>query len=112
MECSHSPKPRRKRTSINPGSKRTTKVLSGNYAMEQNPQRRALIELAWYRMPFGKYKGQYLLSLPLEYLLWFRQKGFPQGRLGQQMKQMLEIKENGLEGLLHQIRKEFPGEST
>ena len=78
--------------------------------MDRDNQRKALIELAWYRMPFGKFKGKYLLSLPLEYLLWFRQQGFPPGRLGEQMRMMLEIKENGLEGLLHQIRKEFPGD--
>ncbi len=78
--------------------------------MDRDNQRKALIELAWYRMPFGKFKGKYLLSLPLEYLLWFRQQGFPPGRLGEQMRLMLEIKENGLEGLLHQIRKEFPGD--
>ncbi len=78
--------------------------------MDRDNQRKALIELAWYRMPFGKFKGKYLLSLPLEYLLWFRQQGFPPGRLGEQMRLMLEIRENGLEGLLHQIRKEFPGD--
>lgn len=78
--------------------------------MELNSQRKALVALAWYRMPFGKYKGKYLLSVPLEYLLWFRQKGFPRGGLGQQLQLMLEIRENGLEGLLHQIRKEFPEE--
>ncbi|MDX1333065.1 MAG: DUF3820 family protein [Robiginitalea sp.] len=83
-------------------------MKSPNGNMESGNHREALVELAWYRMPFGKYKGKYLLSLPLEYLLWFRQKGLPQGRLGDQMRMMLEIKENGLEGLIHQIRKEFP----
>ena len=78
--------------------------------MELHNQRKALIDLAWYQMPFGKYKGEYLVSLPLEYLLWFRQKGFPQGHLGAQMQLMLEVKENGLEGLLHRIRKEFPAD--
>ncbi|MEJ2584040.1 MAG: DUF3820 family protein [Robiginitalea sp.] len=76
--------------------------------MERDSNRKALVALAWYRMPFGKYKGRYLASLPLEYLLWFRQNGFPEGRLGMQMQLMLEIKENGLEGLLDRIRKEFP----
>ncbi|UCE68404.1 MAG: DUF3820 family protein [Flavobacteriaceae bacterium] len=78
--------------------------------MELHDQRMALVELSRYQMPFGKYKGEYLLSLPLEYLLWFRQRGFPRGRLGEQMQLMLEIKENGLEGLLHRIRKEFPAD--
>ncbi len=66
-----------------------------------------LLRLAHYKMPFGKYKGRYLSDLPLPYLVWFRQKGFPAGILGQNLKEMLEIKENGLEGLLRQIREEF-----
>ena len=76
--------------------------------MKPDSRRKVLVELSWYRMPFGKYRGKYLISLPLDYLLWFRQKGFPEGRLGVQMQLMLEIKENGLEELIHQIRKEFP----
>ena len=76
--------------------------------MEPESNRKALVELAWYKMPFGKYKGRYLISLPLEYLLWFRQRGFPKGRLGTQMQLMLEIRVNGLVGLIHRIRKEFP----
>ena len=68
----------------------------------------ALIELAHYRMPFGKYSGRYLMDLPLPYLVWFRQKGFPQGKLGNLLHSTLEIKEHGLEGLILRIRKEFP----
>ena len=80
--------------------------------MERSEQREKLLELAWYQMPFGKYKGQFLVSLPLPYLVWFRQKGFPQGVLGMHLKAMLEIKENGLEGLIYHIRKEFPQDSA
>ena len=76
--------------------------------LDPENNRNALRELAWYQMPFGKYRGQYLSSLPLDYLLWFRRRGFPEGRLGMQLQAMLEIKEHGLEGLIHQIRKEFP----
>ena len=66
-----------------------------------------LLRLALYKMPYGKYKGSYLSDLPLPYLVWFRQKGFPEGILGQYLKEMLEIKENGLEGLIRKIREEF-----
>ena len=59
-----------------------------------------LIELANYKMPFGKYEGQYLLKIPEYYFTWFAQKGFPDGKLGRMMKEMHEIKINGLEGLL------------
>ncbi|MFM1878167.1 MAG: hypothetical protein RLZZ241_1033 [Bacteroidota bacterium] len=72
---------------------------------------KALIELAHYRMPFGKYSGHYLTELPLPYLVWFRQKGFPQGKLGQLLQTTLEVKENGLEALIARIRKDFPEDS-
>ncbi len=32
--------------------------------MELKPDKQKLIELAHYRMPFGKYKGWYLMDLP------------------------------------------------
>ncbi len=67
-----------------------------------------LIELAHYKMPFGKYKGKYLISLPEPYLVWFQQKGFPDGKLGNLLKAMLEIKINGLEELIYKIQKDFP----
>lgn len=62
-----------------------------------------LVELANYRMPFGKYKGRYLLDLPEPYYVWFAQKGFPQGKLGQMMREMHQIKVNGLERLLRRL---------
>ncbi|MDG1572555.1 DUF3820 family protein [Robiginitalea sp. M366] len=73
--------------------------------------RKHLLALAHARMPYGKYKGRYLTDLPLPYLVWFRQQGFPKGALGQQLQAIFEIKENGLEGLLRRLREEFPRES-
>ena len=72
--------------------------------MEIRPDSQQLLELAHYKMPFGKYKGRYLVDLPLAYLVWFRQKGFPQGKLGDYLNTMLTIKDNNLE--------DFPREST
>lgn len=48
-------------------------------------------------MPFGKYAGRRLFHLPEPYLVWFHQQGFPDGKLGQQLALMYEIKLNGLE---------------
>ncbi|TFG78864.1 MAG: hypothetical protein E4H26_01395 [Flavobacteriales bacterium] len=76
--------------------------------MELVPDKERLIELAHYRMPFGKFKGRYLLDLPEPYLIWFKQKGFPSGKLGDLLQSMTEIKINGLEPLIRKIQKEFP----
>jgi len=59
-----------------------------------------LKELANYKMPFGKYQGTYLLDIPEYYFTWFKSKGFPDGKLGRMMQEMLEIKINGLEALI------------
>lgn len=56
-----------------------------------------LIELIKTKMPFGKYKGHYLLELPEPYLVWFSKNGFPTGKLGDQLQIMHEIKINGTE---------------
>jgi len=66
-----------------------------------------LIELAHYRMPFGKYKGRYLVDLPEPYFVWFRQQGFPEGKLGRLLKEMMEIKINGLEPMVRQVQRGF-----
>jgi len=64
------------------------------------PDAKHLIELANYKMPFGKYKGKYLVHIPEPYYVWFKQKGFPEGKLGRMLQEMYELKLNGLEGLV------------
>jgi uncharacterized protein (DUF3820 family) len=64
-----------------------------------------LIEIANMRMPFGKYNGRRIIELPEEYLLWFKNKGFPQGKLGLLLEMTLEIKIEGLEGLIKPLIK-------
>lgn len=60
----------------------------------------ALLEAINQPMPFGKYAGRKLLHLPEPYLVWFNNKGFPQGKLGQQLALIYEVKVNGLESML------------
>ncbi|SHJ84271.1 DUF3820 family protein [Pseudozobellia thermophila] len=76
--------------------------------MDISPDKRKLVELAHYKMPFGKFKGRYLVDLPEPYLVWFKQNGFPEGKLGFLLQSMLEIKINGLEPLVRRIQKDFP----
>lgn len=63
-----------------------------------------LRNLAKTKMPFGKYKGYYLIDIPEYYLVWYRQKGFPKNKLGLQMQEILEIKTNGLEDIIKKLR--------
>lgn len=70
--------------------------------MEPNPQ--LLLELVNMQMPFGKYKGTILCNIPVSYLEWFKQKGYPKGKLGVLLETMYEIKLNGLEYLLYPLK--------
>jgi len=54
-------------------------------------------------MPFGKFEGTRLIDLPEPYVVWFKQQGFPRGKLGQQMALIYEIKANGLEKLIRPL---------
>lgn len=69
------------------------------------PDPKFLIQLANTKMPFGKYKGVFLIDLPENYLVWYRNKGFPKGKLGQFMESAFEIRRNGLEHLVNQLKK-------
>lgn len=62
-----------------------------------------LEQLVNTRMPYGKYKEYYLYQIPEHYLVWYHQKGFPEGKLGMMLSTMYEIKLNGLEYLLKPI---------
>ncbi len=63
-----------------------------------------LILLATTQMPFGKYKGQLLIDLPEPYIVWFHENGFPDGKLGQLLGLLYEIKLNGLEYLVRELK--------
>ncbi|MDO8992972.1 MAG: DUF3820 family protein [Daejeonella sp.] len=68
-----------------------------------NPQ--ILKDLVSIAMPYGKYKGRLICDLPEYYLVWFENRGFPEGKIGVLLATMYEIKLNGLEYLLKPIRK-------
>jgi hypothetical protein len=70
-----------------------------------HPDPNLLIQLTQIQMPFGRYQGRFLCDLPVAYLEWFGQKGFPKGKLGILLQTIYEIKLNGLEYLLAPLRK-------
>lgn len=59
-------------------------------------------------MPFGKFKGYYLIDLPEQYVVWFKNKGFPPGKFGEQLQLIYELKLNGLEDLIRNVKKKYP----
>lgn len=63
-------------------------------------------------MPFGRYgireqppSGVPLIDLPIEYLCWFKQRGFPKGRLGELLAEVCAIKEAGMDEVFEPIRR-------
>lgn len=73
-------------------------------------QHRDLVRAINQRMPFGKFEGTHLIDLPEPYLVWFKQQGFPQGRLGEQMALVYEIKLNGLESTFRPLLQQSAGD--
>ncbi len=65
-----------------------------------------ILDLARVKMPFGKYAGRLLVDLPEPYVVWFYEKGFPAGKLGQQLALLYEIKANGLESLIEPLKQQ------
>ena len=79
----------------------------GEFTLEEVSEltinRELLEELIRVRMPFGRFAGTLLLDLPEPYVVWFKVNGWPEGRIGQQLRAMYEIKRYGLEPLLRPL---------
>lgn len=74
--------------------------------------RNLLAEIGRTRIPFGKFgikayppAGVPIMDLPVEYLCWFYERGFPKGRLGELMAQVHEIKTVGMDAVFDPIRE-------
>lgn len=71
------------------------------------PDPSILIDMVNWTMPFGKFKGRLICDLPIEYLLWMKDRGFPQGRLGILMANVCEMKYNDLYNLIATIKHNY-----
>ena len=65
-----------------------------------------LVKLASMTMPFGKFKGQLLMYLPEEYLLWLAAHHWPNGELGELLALLMDIKTHGSEHLLEPLKQD------
>jgi len=68
------------------------------------PDSSFLVELIQTKMPYGKYEGRYIHQIPVHYLEWMQKQGWPNGKLGQFLATMYEIKINGIEQILEPIK--------
>lgn len=78
-----------------------------------------LVEIAHTYMPFGIYgpakyppHGCPLMDVPVEYLTWFKQKGFPKGKLGLLMEECWNIRANDMDCLFDPFRKARGGRTN
>jgi len=76
--------------------------------LDDNKSKQFLIKLAQTKMPYGKYKGRFMIDLPEFYVVWYRNKGFPKGQIGEMLATVYELKMNGLEDLVRNIQRAFP----
>ncbi len=59
-----------------------------------------LIKLANFKMPYGKYKDQFLLFIPEHYIIWMLNNASLNNSLKEKLLFIKEIKDNGLEHLI------------
>jgi uncharacterized protein len=78
-----------------------------------------LADIATTCIPFGKFgpdhfppRGIPLYDLPVEYLAWFARKGFPQGRLGELLRIVHQMKVDGLDTVFDPFRRRAGGRSA
>jgi uncharacterized protein len=86
--------------------------MSGFTAIDREDFRNLLLEIGRTRMPFGKFGikayppgGVPIMDLPDEYLAWFKERGFPKGRLGELMAEVFEIKAVGMDLVFDPLRQ-------
>ncbi len=90
--------------------------MSDITAIDREDFRNLLVEIAGARMPFGKFgmkeyppSGVPIMDLPEEYLVWFKDRGFPKGRLGELMAHVCEIKAVGMDSVFDPLRRAAGG---
>lgn len=71
------------------------------------PNKQVLIDLITTKMPFGKYQGRLISDIPEFYLVWFKNKGWPPGKIGYLLQNCYEIKIHGMEPILQELKRVY-----
>lgn len=81
-------------------------------SIDRDDFRRLLADIAAMRMPYGKFgpkqrppHGVWICDLPVEYLAWFKERGFPKDRLGELLSAVYDIKSHGMDALFEPMRQ-------
>lgn len=84
--------------------------------IDREDLRNLLAEIGETHMPFGKFgpadyppRGVPIMDLPAEYLAWFKERGFPKGRLGELMSIVYEVKQSGADAVFQPLRTALGG---
>ena len=84
--------------------------------IDRDDFRNLLAEIGMAHMPFGKFgikayppAGLPIMDLPIEYLAWFHERGYPKGRLGELMAHVFEIKAVGMDSVFDPLRQAAGG---
>lgn len=79
--------------------------------IDREDLRNLLAEIGATCMPFGKFgprdyppRGVPIMDLPPEYLAWFKERGFPKGRLGELLSIVFEVKQSGADAVFQPLR--------
>ena len=80
--------------------------------IDREDLRNLLAEIGRVHMPFGKFgpkdfppRGVPIIDLPVEYLSWFKERGFPAGRLGELLAIVFDLKEAGADEIFQPLRR-------
>lgn len=77
------------------------------FVLMQPDYKNNLLKLAYAKMPYGKYEGRYLGDLPEYYIIWLKNNRLPDGLLGRQILEVYELKVNGMEPMLRELRSRY-----
>jgi len=64
-----------------------------------------LIIIANFKMPYGKYKDEYIVNIPESYIIWMLNNATLNNNIKEKLRFIKEIKDNGLEHLLRPLIK-------
>lgn len=70
----------------------------------ESPNPDSLLKIKNLKMPYGKFTGIKLIDLPEPYVIWINENALPDGELGRLFQELYEIKVNGLEKLIRDLR--------